>query len=159
MKAREIMTENPACCMPSDSVRDAAKLMAANDCGCIPVVADMESRQIVGTVTDRDIACRCTAEGKGPETRVEEVMSPNPSCCGADDELEQVERIMSERQVRRVPVVDGSGCCIGMIAQADVARAADRGVSDDEVGRVVERISEPAGGRPRTEGRPRAESR
>src|SRR3546814_3029996 len=67
------MTPDPACCSPSDSVKDAAALMVGNDCGEIPVVD--EGGQLVGVITDRDIACRCVAEGKSADTSVEEVMS------------------------------------------------------------------------------------
>lgn len=144
MKARDIMTENPACCTPEDTAQTAARLMVENDCGCLPVVSDIESREIVGVVTDRDLTARGTAEGRGPETPVREVMSGSPSCCTPEDDVQEVERIMAERQVRRVPVIDEGGCCVGMVAQADLARN-DRAVSDTEVGRIVERISEPAG--------------
>jgi CBS domain-containing protein len=142
MRAQEIMSENPACCTPQDTVQDAARMMADMDCGCLPVVSDMESKEIVGVVTDRDLACRCLGEGKGADTRVSEVMSANPSCCTPDSDLDEVERIMAERQVRRVPVVDENNCCVGMIAQADLARD-HRGTSHRDTGRVVERISEP----------------
>lgn len=145
MKAQEIMTANPACCTPDDTVQEAARLMQERDCGCLPVVEDQESKRLVGVVTDRDLACRCLAEGRGADTRVEEVMSTDPSCCAPESEVEEVERVMAERQVRRVPVIDTQGCCVGMVAQADLARREDRGVSDREVGRVVERISEPTG--------------
>lgn len=143
MKARDVMTKDPACCTPDDTVQHAAKLMVDSDCGCIPVVENMKTKRIVGTLTDRDVTCRCTAEGKGPETRVGDVMSPNPSCCTADDDVQSVQRVMSDRQVRRVPVVDEQGCCVGMIAQADLARAGDHAITDREVGQVVERVSEP----------------
>jgi CBS domain-containing protein len=143
MKARELMTAQPACCAPEDTIRDAAQLMREHDCGCIPVVEDKESNRLVGVVTDRDIACRCTAEGKGPETSVREAMSENPRCCGPSDDVETVEKIMVDAQVRRVPVVDDRGCCVGMIAQADLAVNASA-ATDSEVGKVVERISEPA---------------
>jgi CBS domain-containing protein len=141
MKAQEIMTESPACCTPRDTVERAAKLMAEHDCGCLPVVSDMDAREIVGVVTDRDLACRCLGEGKGAETEVSEVMSASPSCCTPESDVDEVERIMAEHQVRRVPVVDDSGCCVGMIAQADLARADAE--SNREVRRTVERISEP----------------
>ncbi len=65
MTAREIMTENPACCTPDDTVQHAAKLMVEHDCGCVPVVDDIETRHLVGVGTDRDLACRCLGEGKG----------------------------------------------------------------------------------------------
>lgn len=148
-KARDIMTENPACCTPDDTVQAAAHLMAERDCGCLPVVDYMGQRHVVGVVTDRDLATRALAEGRGPDTRVGEVMSSDPSCCTPDSDLAEVERIMAERQVRRVPVVDDAGCCVGMIAQADVARD-ERDADDHEVRRTLERISEPTG-RPRSE--------
>src|SRR5206468_5971916 len=154
MEAREIMTRDPACCTANDTVQQAAKLMAEHDCGCIPVVDDAKSKKVVGTITDRDIACRCTAEGKNANTRVGDVMSPNPSCCSPEDDLRDVEKLMAERQVRRVPIVDQSGCCVGIVSQADLARAEDRGVSDREVGRMVEKVSEPSGGPRAGESRP-----
>ena len=144
MKAREIMTADPACCTPQDTVRRATELMAERDCGSLPVVEDMDGRRLVGVVTDRDVALRAVARGNGPDTPVGDVMSASPSCCGPDDELSAVERIMADKQVRRVPVVDDAGCCVGMIAQADLARD-ERGASDGEVRRVVERISESGG--------------
>ena len=144
MNAREIMAESPACCTPSDTVEHAAKLMIEHDCGCIPVVEDTKDNRLVGVVTDRDLACRCLGQGKGADTRVGEVMSADPSCCTPDAEIQEVEQIMALRQVRRVPVIDDQGCCVGMIAQADLARE-NRAVSNREVGRVVERVSEPTG--------------
>ena len=146
MKARELMTSDPACCTPDQTIREAAELMRECDCGCIPVVQDSAGRKLVGMVTDRDIAVRAAALGKGPDTLVRDVMSPGPKCCNPDDDVETVERIMSSEQVRRVPVVDEQGCCVGMVSQADLALN-DRAASEKEVGRVVERISEPAGSR------------
>lgn len=147
MKAREIMTQDPACCTANDTLQYAATLMAEHDCGCIPVVDDLQSRTIVGTITDRDIACRCTAKGKGPQSTVQEAMTADPSCCRPDDDLKSVERLMESRQVRRVPIVDEAGRCVGIIAQADLARAEGSGVTDREVGHLVERVSEPTYGR------------
>ena len=142
MKAEELMTPSPTCCTPEDTAQTAASLMAENDCGCLPVVEDRQTNRLVGVVTDRDLACRCLAEGKGPETPVREVMSAEPSCCRPGSDISEVERIMVERQVRRVPVVDDQGCCVGMIAQADLARD---GSARGGVDRVVERVSEPTG--------------
>jgi CBS domain-containing protein len=140
MRARELMSAQPVCCTPRDTVREAARLMKDNDCGCIPVI---DSEQLIGTITDRDIACRCVAEGKGPDTPVAEIMSRNPKTCSPDDEVANVELIMAEAQVRRVPVVDQRGRCIGIIAQADLALN-HHAVTEREVAQVVERISEPA---------------
>lgn len=142
MKAQDIMTASPACCTPQDTSQEAARLMAEHDCGCLPVVEDTETNRLVGVVTDRDLAVRGLAKGRSADTPVRELMSTGPSCCHPDDDAAEVEKIMAERQVRRVPVIDQAGCCVGIVAQADLARD-DRAASDREVGRVIERISEP----------------
>ena len=154
MKARQIMTSNPCCCSPDDSARDAAALMRDHDCGSVPVVD--AGGCVVGMVTDRDLAVRALADGKGADTRVSQLMTPNAWCCGVEDDVRSLERIMVDKQVRRVPVVDSGGRIVGIVAQADLARAALEGerVSDREVALVVERISEPA-----REARQRAERR
>ena len=146
MKAQEIMTPNPVCVTPDEPARGVAQLMADHDCGCVPVVEARDTNRVVGVVTDRDIALRGVAKGKGPDTPVRELMTPDPDCCSPSTSLKEVERIMTDRQVRRVLVVDDAECCCGIISQADIARAAERrsGVSEREVARVVERISEPA---------------
>lgn len=142
MQVKEIMSRDPQCCTPDDTLRNAARLMADHDCGCLPVVEETERKGVVGVITDRDITVRGVAKGKSPDSKVNDVMSPSPSCCKADDEIEEVERIMTERQVRRVPVIDSDGRVVGIIAQADLARD-NRAASDREVGRIVEKISEP----------------
>jgi CBS domain-containing protein len=143
MKARELMTSNPACCTPETTAQQVAQLMEENDCGCIPVVEDAESRFLVGVVTDRDLALRGVARGRSPETPIRDLMSTDVSAVKAEDELEIVEKLMADLQVRRVPVVDANGCCVGIIAQADLAL--DESESDADVGQVVEAISEPRG--------------
>ena len=143
MKARELMTADPTCCTPEDTIQQAAQLMRDHDCGCITVVEDEEGKRLVGVITDRDIAIRCTAEGKGPQTRIKDALSPHAKSCGPDDDVEAVERIMTGDRVRRVPVVDQRGSCVGMIAQADLALNHEA-ASQSEVAKVVERISEPA---------------
>lgn len=142
MQVKEIMSRDPQCCTPDDTLRNAARLMADHDCGCLPVVEETERKGVVGVITDRDITVRGVAKGKSPDSKVNDVMSPSPSCCKADDDIEEVERIMTERQVRRVPVIDSDGRVVGIIAQADLARD-NRAASDREVGRIVEKISEP----------------
>jgi CBS domain-containing protein len=143
LKAKELMTNNPACCTPDSTAQQVAQLMEENDCGCIPVVEDAESRFLVGVVTDRDLALRGFARGRSPETLVRELMSTDVSAVKPEDDLDAIEQLMAELQVRRVPVVDEDGCCVGIIAQADLAL--DSGESDAEVGQVVEAISEPRG--------------
>ncbi len=145
MKARDLMTPDPAQVTPSDSLQRVSQLMAEHDCGCIPVVAGADQRSLVGVVTDRDIAIRAVAEGRPATTPIGEIMTPNPECVTADDDVEHVERVMSDRQIRRVVVVDDAGECVGIIAQADLARAAKRKSepSPKEMVDVLEKISRP----------------
>lgn len=146
MKVSELMTKNPASVTPEQSLREAAAAMEKADCGCLPVTDNGNGGKLIGVITDRDITTRGVAQGKGPDTSVREVMSSNPKCCSADDDVEVVERIMAEEQVRRVPVVDQSGQSIGMVSQADIALAAQRSrdISDRDVVRVVECVSAPS---------------
>lgn len=141
MRVSEIMSSEPTCCTPETTAQEAARLMTEQDCGCLPVV-DADDR-LVGVVTDRDIACRCVAEGKDPSTPVGEIMTTGAQCCSADDDVAEATTVMADAQVRRVPVIDGQGCCVGMVAQADIARA-DSAATPGDVGHVVEQISEPA---------------
>jgi CBS domain-containing protein len=142
-KAKELMTANPACCTPDATAQQVARLMEENDCGCIPVVEDAESRFLVGVITDRDLALRGIARGRAPETPVHELMTSDVSAVAPDDDVASVERLMSDLQVRRVPVVDADGCCVGIISQADLVL--EDAEHDGEVSLVVERISEPRG--------------
>lgn len=140
MRALELMSRNPATCTPETSLERAAHLMETNDCGCLPVVEHASGR-VIGVVTDRDIALRAVGHGKPPQSLVGDIMSVEPSCCHAVDDVEMVQRIMAERQVRRVPVVDEEGICVGIIAQADLAL---HDLPARDVARTVERISEPS---------------
>lgn len=143
MRVRDIMTPDPACCTPDSTAQEAALLMKEHDCGAIPVVEQRQSRRLVGIVTDRDLAIRGLAAGKGPETPVRELMTQAPVTCNPDDEVEIVREVMVARLVRRVPVVDENGNVVGIVAQADIARE-EGAASDQEVGRIVEAISNPA---------------
>jgi CBS domain-containing protein len=142
VRVSDIMTPEPVCCTPQSTAQEAATLMRDNDCGAIPVVESGERRRLVGIVTDRDLAVRGLAEGKGPETRIGDLMTTAPITTVAEDEVEVVREVMVARLVRRVPVVDQSGNVVGIVAQADIARE-DGAASDQEVGRIVEAISEP----------------
>jgi CBS domain-containing protein len=149
MKARDIMTGQPACVTEDDTAQQVAQLMADNDCGCLPVIDRRDNDRVIGVVPDRDLAVRGLARGRGPTTPVRELMTPDATCCSPDDDLSEVQRAMSDRQLRRIVVADADGCACGIISQADLARAAERGrdVSEHDMARVVERISEPSSGR------------
>ena len=121
--ARDVMTQDPACCSPHATLDEVAKLMIENDCGEIPVV-DASDRPI-GVITDRDIVCRAVAEGKNPAAHtVESVMSQPVITVRADAAIDDVLKTMERHKIRRVPVVDDGGCCTGIIAQADLASEA-----------------------------------
>ncbi len=137
-KCREVMTKDPASCSASEMVTTVASLMNQHDVGSVPVVES--DRRLVGIVTDRDIVVKVVAAGRNPEqTPVEEVMTPNPVSCKEHDDLEYALKLMKERQVRRMPIVDGSGRLAGIIAQADVATRVSK---DAKTGELVEAISE-----------------
>jgi CBS domain-containing protein len=144
MRAKEIMTKDPECLRGDDTARRAAQVMRDSDCGCVPIVDD--AGKVVGIVTDRDLAVRGIAAGKDPNTKLNDLMTPMATCCGPDDDLKDVEQKMAELQVRRIPIVDAAGRCLGIISQADIAIAASKNssVTDEEVALVVEQISQPS---------------
>jgi CBS domain-containing protein len=144
MRAKDIMTKDPECCRRDDTAQQAARVMRDRDCGCLPIVDD--AGRVVGIVTDRDLAVRAIASGKDPDTKLNDLMTPVAACCGPDDDLRDVEKKMAELQVRRIPIVDGGGRCVGIVSQADIALAS-RGpaVTDSEIALVVEQISQPSG--------------
>jgi CBS domain-containing protein len=138
MKAREIMTPDPTCITPDDTIRHAAQIMREKDVGIIPVVESAGNRRLCGVVTDRDIAVRHVAEGHGDGCKVSEAMSKKTLVTASPDEdIDSVMRKMQERQVRRIPVVEGEKL-VGIIAQADVATHIDE---PSAVKRTVEGIS------------------
>jgi CBS domain-containing protein len=134
------MTPDPACCRTSTTLDDVAKLMRQHDCGEIPVV-DAADRPI-GVVTDRDIVTRVVAEGKNPMAYTAETCMSEPVVTVSDDTpVDEVIATMEKHQIRRVPVVDQSGACAGIIAQADVAWAE----RTKEVGELVREVSRDTG--------------
>lgn len=133
-QVRDVMTQNPTSCDPSVTVVDAAKVMASEDVGSVPVVKD---GRLAGVVTDRDIVVRVLAEGRDPNsTTVGEIASSDLETVSPDDDLNTALRKMASAKVRRLPVVDGDEL-VGIVAQADVARQGN----DSETGQVVEEIS------------------
>lgn len=143
MKAKEIMTANPRCCTPGDSLQQVARALRETDCGALPV---LENDGMIGIVTDRDLAVRGLADGMGFDEKVGGIITRDPRTGSVNDDVREIERIMADNQVRRVPIVDAEGRCVGIVAQADLARAALNGqrVTEQEVAIVVESISEPS---------------
>ena len=142
-KCSDVMTPDPVCCEPSDSVQKAARIMKQHDVGAVPVVESQASKRLLAMLTDRDLVVRVLAEDRNVEqATVRDAMSGNPVACRVDDDGQKALQLMAERQLRRMPVVDQSGRLLGIIAQADIAT---RFGSDKQTGELVEAISEPTG--------------
>lgn len=143
MKIEDVMTRDPSFVTPEASARDAARIMKDEGVGVVPVVEADDSRRLVGVVTDRDLAIRIVAEGRGADTRVVQVMSSGRlTTCTPDAELDDAMDAMASEKVRRIPIVDDNGSLVGIVSQADVVREA---TDDRKAERTIERISEPGG--------------
>lgn len=137
---KDVMTQEPVCCEPGDSVARVASVMKQEDIGSVPVVESQASRRLVGIVTDRDLVVKVLATGRGVEqATVKDAMTANPVSCREGDDIGHAMGLMKERQVRRMPIVDAAGRLSGIIAQADVATRVSR---DNQTGELVEKISE-----------------
>ena len=138
MRIRECMTKNVAIASPSDTVCEAAQKMADCDAGALPVGED---DRLVGMITDRDIAIRAVALGKGPDTPVREVMSKEVLYCFEDEDIEHVAKNMGDEKVRRLPVLNRKKRLVGIVSIADLSHSTNA----DTTGRAVAGISKPGG--------------
>jgi len=137
--AKDLMTADPQCCTAETPLNEVAKLMVKHDCGEIPVVD--HDKKLIGVVTDRDIVCRVVAKGQNPAAMTaQDAMTESVISVTEDSSLEDVLSLMEEHQIRRVPVVDASGACCGIVSQADVAMVA----KESEVGEMVREVSRDA---------------
>jgi CBS domain-containing protein len=138
-KCREVMTGDPVCCVPTDTVARIAKLMKTENIGSVPICEDRHGKELLGIVTDRDLALQVVAENRdASSTMVQDVMTREPLTCRADDDLQTALDAMEKHQVRRIPVVDDDRRLIGMISQADVAVRSNQ---PEKTAEVVEEIS------------------
>ncbi len=146
VRASEIMTSDPEAVTPDTSIADVATKMRDLDVGIIPVVESADNRRLKGVITDRDIAVRAVAEGRGGDTTVSDCMTNRVRTVNKNDPVHEVMRVMREEQVRRVPVTDREGRLVGIIAQADLAvdLEGDGTYLEQQVTNTIERISEPA---------------
>lgn len=139
MKVNQVMTAKPASCGPDTPLQEVAHLMVAHDCGEIPVVDAAGSPQ--GVITDRDITVRTVAQGLNPlDKKARDVMTSPCITVTEEASLEECCDMMEEHQLRRMLVVDKSGCLCGIVAQADVALHAGK----KETGELVKDVSKPA---------------
>ena len=132
----DVMTANPECVSERDSLIDAARIMKNADTGVVPVV---EGRKIIGLIPDRDIVVRAIADGKDVgKVRVNEVMTREVRSVQEDTSVDEVLRLMSTAEIRRVPVVNQSDELVGIVSIGDLARTN----RDNKIGQAVEKISE-----------------
>ncbi len=138
MRVSEWMTPDVRIAHPDETLREVARTMAEVDAGALPVG---ENDRLVGMITDRDIAIRGIAEGKGPDATVREVMSEDVRYCFDDETIEDVLRNMAEIKVRRLPVLDRDKRLVGIISLGDLATSG----MVVESGNALSGISRPGG--------------
>ena len=143
MKAREIMTPDPEIVTPEEPVSRAAQIMRDYNVGVVPVVSDASSRNLVGLITDRDIAVRHVADAHMKDCAVGAHMTRDAiETVQENDDSSTVLEAMKRREVRRIAVTNKNGKLVGMIAQADIAVTSE--IPTDRVADVLEKISQPA---------------
>jgi CBS domain-containing protein len=126
-KVSEVMTSDVKVVRPDESVQKAAAIMSEQDVGALPVC---DGTRLKGMITDRDIAVRAVARGRGVDTPVREVMTEEVIWCSEDDDLQDLLKRMGNDQIRRVPVLDASRNLVGIVALGDLAIEQDHGVDD-----------------------------
>ena len=137
MRVSEAMTRDVRLATPGQSIRDAAKMMSEIDAGILPVG---ENDRLIGMITDRDIAVRAVAIGKGPETPVRDVMSAEVKYCFEDDDIDNVCKNMANIQVRRLPVISRDKRLVGILSLGDLAKKAGSKAAE-----AVRGVSKPGG--------------
>jgi CBS domain-containing protein len=138
MRVREAMSDDVRIASPNQSIREAATLMVQIDAGVLPVG---ENDRLVGMITDRDIAVRAIALGKGPDTPIREVMSKHVQFCFEDDDVDEVAQKMAGIKVRRLPVLNHDKRLVGIVSIGDLALAD----GPAHVGEALCDISKPGG--------------
>ena len=118
MKVEDIMTRAVHSVKPGDSIAQAARSMAENDVGMLPVI---DGSDLLGIVTDRDLAVRALAAGIDPSSPIRRIMSEDVATCSPDDDVGEALETMANEQVRRLPVCDEQDRVIGVLGLADVA--------------------------------------
>ncbi len=134
MRVSDCMTRDVRMANPNETLRDAAQLMAELDAGVLPV---SDGDRLVGMITDRDICIRAVAQGKGPDTKVSDIMSREVRYCFDDEESDAVLRNMGDIQVRRLPVLNREKRLIGIVSLADLASIGQTARAGEALGGIV----------------------
>jgi len=145
MKVSEVMTRDVRLIEPTQTIQEAARLMAELDTGIMPV---REGDRLVGMITDRDIAVRAVAQGRGPDTPIRDIMTDEVKYCYEDDDTDDAARNMADIQVRRLPVLTRDKRLVGIISLGDMAVSEGSG----RAGEAVAGISQPGGQHSQTGG-------
>ena len=138
MKVSEAMSKDVRIANPEQTLRQAARMMADLDAGVLPVG---ENDRLIGMITDRDIAIRGVAQGKGPKAKVRDVMTADVKYCFDDQDLGEVTRNMADIQVRRLPVMNHDKRLVGILSLGDIAIGPD----GKGAGEALSGISRPGG--------------
>jgi CBS domain-containing protein len=138
MKVSEVMTTEVETVSADQTAREAAAFMLRADAGSIPVC---EGERVIGMITDRDIAVRGVAEGRGPDTPISELMSDGIVCAHEDDDVQAVAQRMSDEQVRRMPVLNSEQNLVGIVSLGDLARE----TAGQAAEQALEGVSAPGG--------------
>jgi CBS domain-containing protein len=136
MKVVDVMTREVCLADPDQPIEEVARVMSERDIGALPVGKD---DRLVGMITDRDIAIRAVAEGKGPEVKVREVMSERVKYCFEDDDLDDLCANMADIQMRRLPVLNHDKRLVGIVSLGDLAVKH----AFPQAGKALEGISQP----------------
>lgn len=135
LRCSEIMTKNVRTATRETSLREAAAMMRDGDVGAVPIV---DGGKLVGIVTDRDIVVRVVAEGLDADTSISEAMTTELFTVTPDDFVFEAIRLMGDKQIRRIPVINNEGVLAGIIAMADVALESE---DEREIAETLEEIS------------------
>jgi len=138
VKISDLMTKDVQIAKTGQTIRQAAETMARLDAGVMPV---SEDNRLVGMITDRDIAIRGVAMGKGPDTEIRDVMSTKVKYCYDDEDVEEVLHNMGDLQVRRLPVLNREKRLVGIVSLGDLASNGETA----ETGKALTGISRPGG--------------
>jgi len=135
MNIRDAMTPDPVTCEPTASLRMVATIMLDHDCAAVPIVS---SGEVLGIVTDRDIACRAVSRGwHAAELPASAVMSSPLVAIHPDEDFEDAAQVMKENRVHHLPVIDDEGRLLGIVAQSDLGRR----MSNRELGQLTRETS------------------
>jgi CBS domain-containing protein len=137
MKVSESMSSDVKVCSPDDTIQQCAMMMREIDAGSMPVG---ENDRLVGMITDRDIAVRAVADGRGPDTPIRDAMSKEIHYCFDDEDVEDVAEQMAELKLRRLPVLNRDKRLIGIVSLGDISHA-----SEAKSGEALSEITEPGG--------------